>query len=334
MDGGLAEVIGVCLHGEAINADSDFLLFLFAGSRVGVVVAVGAGDFEYAVGNEVFSGTVALYDGLDQILGYVLIVREKLLGVFREAVAAVAEGRVVIVVADARVEADAFDDGGSVEAFYFGVGVEFIKIRYAESQVGVGEEFGGFRFGVAHENGVYRLFDRSLLEKCGECVRRFFCAFIHADDDATRIEVVIKRFGFAEEFRAEDDIVGVESRANVFCVANGYRGFDNDGRLGGAVCGNVKNKLDDRFYGAAVEEVLLGIVVGRCGNDDVVGVCVSAGCVCGCCEVKFAGAGFGFCEVLFYVVVLNGADVVVEFLNLLRYDVYRSDVVVLCEQNG
>jgi len=271
---------------------------------------------------------------LDQILGYVLIVREKLLGVFREAVAAVAEGRVVIVVADARIEADAFDDGGGVEAFYFGVGVEFIEIRYAESQIGIGEELGGFRFGVAHEEGVYRLFDRSLLEECGECMRRFFCAFVHADDDATRIEVVVERLGFAEEFGAEDDVVGVEFLADMCCIADGDCGFDHDGWLGGTICGGVQDEPDDGFYGAAVEEVLLGVVVGRCGNDDVVGVCVSAGCVCGCCEVKFAGAGFGFGKVLFYVVVLDGADVVVEFLNFLRHDVYRGDVVVLCEQNG
>ena len=165
-------------------------------------------------------------------------------------------------------------------------------------------------------------------------MRRFFCAFIHADDDAARIEVVVERFGFPEEFRAEDDIVGVEFLADMCCIADGYRGFDYDGRLGGAVRSNVKDKSDDGFYSAAVEEVLLGVIVGRGGNDDVVGVPIGTGCVCGCREVKRARAAFGFCEVLFYVVILNGADVVVEFFDFLRHDVYCGDMIVLRKQDG
>ena len=64
-------------------------------------------------GDEVLARRVRLDDGADQVLRDVAVVRLQLLGVLRQAVAAVPEARVVVVLADPRVEADALDDLGA-----------------------------------------------------------------------------------------------------------------------------------------------------------------------------------------------------------------------------
>ena len=103
-------------------------------------VGVVAGHLEDLVGNKVLAGAVALDDGGHHILRNVLIVGQELLGVFGEAVAAVAKAGVVVVSADAGVKTDAVDDVLSVESFHLGIGVELVEIADAQGEVGVGEE--------------------------------------------------------------------------------------------------------------------------------------------------------------------------------------------------
>lgn len=82
LDGARAEVVGVGLHRQAVDAHDRLLL---AG-----VHAVPY-HLQHLVGHEVLAGTVGVHDGLDQVLGHVLVVRQQLLGVLGQAVAAVAE---------------------------------------------------------------------------------------------------------------------------------------------------------------------------------------------------------------------------------------------------
>ncbi len=103
LDGGLTEVVGVALHGEAVDSD-DALLLGASAVGVGCAVAVVACLPEHTVGYEVLAGAVALNDGSDEVLRNVRVVGEKLLGVLGETVAAVAERRVVVVAADAGVK--------------------------------------------------------------------------------------------------------------------------------------------------------------------------------------------------------------------------------------
>ena len=107
-DGGLAEVVTVALHGQTVDADSHSF---FPSAVIAVFgIAVIRGHLQDAVGDEVLAGAVALDDGMNQILRHILIIGEELLGVLGQAVAAIAEGRVVVIVADAGIQADAFDD--------------------------------------------------------------------------------------------------------------------------------------------------------------------------------------------------------------------------------
>ena len=88
LDGTLAEVVRVGLHGQTIYADDAFLLL---GAVPLAVAAVVACLCKYLVCNEILSGAVRIDDGLDKVLGNVIVVGEKLLGVLRKAISAVAE---------------------------------------------------------------------------------------------------------------------------------------------------------------------------------------------------------------------------------------------------
>ena len=105
---------------------------------------------QYLVGDEVFAGTVALDYRRHHILRHMLIIGEKLLGVFGEAVAAVAERWVVVVCANTRIETDALDYCLGVESFDLSVCVEFVEIADAQCEVGIGEELYSLGFLHAH----------------------------------------------------------------------------------------------------------------------------------------------------------------------------------------
>ena len=149
LDGRLAEVVGVRLHREAVDADDAAA----DGSTILVVlgVAVPSGALQHGVGDVILAGAVALHDSLDEILRHVGVVCQKLLRVLWQAVAAVAEGRVVVVGADAWVETYAVDDGARVKTFHLGVRVKLVEIAYTQGEIGVGEELHGFSLLHAHK---------------------------------------------------------------------------------------------------------------------------------------------------------------------------------------
>lgn len=139
LNGGLPEVVRVRLHGQAINADYDiFLLALFV-TGVRFTVAVCSGDFQYTVRDKVLPGAVGLDDRFDQVLGHVLVVGEQLLGIFWQAVTAVAKGRIVVVIADARIKADTLNDLSGVQALDLCIGVQFVEVADAQRQISVDE---------------------------------------------------------------------------------------------------------------------------------------------------------------------------------------------------
>src|SRR5690606_35098640 len=91
---------------------------------------------QHVGGDEVLAGVVGLHDGVDQVLGDIAVVGQQLAGVLGQAVAAVAEGGVVVVGADAGVQPDALDDLGGVQAVGGGVGVQLVEVGHPQGQVG------------------------------------------------------------------------------------------------------------------------------------------------------------------------------------------------------
>ena len=78
-----------------------------------------------------------------------MIVSQQLLGVFRQAIAAITEGRIVIMVADTRVEADAFNDLTGIQPKALCVAVQLVKIGNTHRQIGVSKEFNVFELQAA-----------------------------------------------------------------------------------------------------------------------------------------------------------------------------------------
>jgi hypothetical protein len=54
---------------------------------------------EHIAGDEVFACGVGVDEGLDEVLGHLAVVGEQLMGLLGQAIAAVAEGRVVVEIA-------------------------------------------------------------------------------------------------------------------------------------------------------------------------------------------------------------------------------------------
>ena len=82
LDGARAEVVGVGLHRQAVDACDRLRLAL---------VDTVPHHLQHLVGHKVLVGIVGLHDDHDQVLGYVLVVGEQLLGVLGQAVTAVTE---------------------------------------------------------------------------------------------------------------------------------------------------------------------------------------------------------------------------------------------------
>ena len=156
--------------------------------------------------------------------------------------------------------------------------------------------------------------------------------FIIADDDPAGIQVVIQGLGFAQELRAEQDVVDAEFFADVPGVSNRYGRLNDDCRLilfRGPVFGRLHDKLYDCFDSAAVKEILLRIIVSRRSHNDKIRVFISLGCIRSCLEAQFSRSLFRFSQKLLDIFILDRRFIIVELLHFLRNDIHRGDVVVL-----
>ena len=254
---------------------------------------------EHSVGDEILAGAVALYNGLDQILGHVGIVCQQLLGILRQTVAAISERWIIVEGADARVQSHTRYDGLGVESLHFGIGVQLVEVAYSERQVGVGEEFHRLSLCESHEEGVDVLLDGSLLQEFCEEMRRLVEPLIScrsAHDDAARVEIVVERLALAQEFRGEDDVLAAHLLAYVLGVAHWDGALDDhDG-----IWVHLLDQLDDLFYMRCVEVVLHGVVVGWRGDYHEVGIPVGCGCIGSSLEVELF-----LCQVFLDVFVLD-----------------------------
>ena len=85
---------------------------------VGIGIAVIACLLEYGISNIVLTGTVALYDCLNQVLRNIGIIRQELLGILWQTITTIAEAWVVVMGADSWVKTYAIDDSLGIESLY------------------------------------------------------------------------------------------------------------------------------------------------------------------------------------------------------------------------
>ena len=307
LDGARAEVVGVRLHRQAVDAHDRLLL---AG------VHTVPHHLQHLVGDEVLAGAVGIHDGLDQVLRHVPVVGQQLLGVLGQAVAAVAEAGVVVVAADSRLQAHAVDDVAGVEASHLAVGVELVEVGHAQSEVGVGEQLHGLGLGGAQHElgdalgavGVHALQlggVGTLREQASEALSGGHGLGVllgRTDHDAAGVQVVVESFALAQELRAEEDLLVNQPLAHARGVADGDGRLDDDP----GIRVHRANGCDGGLDGGSVEEVPVRVVVRRRGDDGVVGTRVGLGHVDSCVQVELALPRLGLRQEALDLVVLDG----------------------------
>ena len=115
LDGALAEIVGIALHSQAVDAYHNFL-FLTCGVVILSRIAVISSHFQHLVGYEILTGPVALHYSRHHVLWNIGVICEQLFGVLGKAVASISERRVVVMQSDARVETDAVDNVACVKS--------------------------------------------------------------------------------------------------------------------------------------------------------------------------------------------------------------------------
>lgn len=335
LDGARAEVVGVALHGEPVDAHH----------RRGLA---GVDERHHAVDHRVrdvvLARAVRVDDGADEVLRDVAVVGEQLLGVLGQAVAAVAEAGVVVVGPDAGLEAHPADDVGGGEPLLLAVGVELVEVGHAQGEVGVGEELHRLGLRAAeHEPGDA---DRAVRVPAGALggVRAFLeqrreplgggagagVALGRPHHYAAGVQVVVQGPALAEELRGEDDPPVAQAIAQRRGVADGNRRLDDD--PGARV--DPAHRLYRRLDAGGVEEVAVGVVVGRCRDHDVLGAGVGLRRVDRGAQEKRPLPRLGLRQEPLDLAVLDGRLEAVDLLHLLGDDVQGADLVVLGHQHG
>ena len=125
LNGALTEVITVGFHRQAVHANGQRTFLIGIPHGIGGIISRA---LQHAVGNEILAGAVGFHNRLHHILRHVLIIGEKLLGVFRQAISAIAEGGIVVMSTNARVKTNALDDRLCIQPLHLGIGVKFIEV--------------------------------------------------------------------------------------------------------------------------------------------------------------------------------------------------------------
>ena len=103
--------------------------------------------------------------------------------------------------------------------------------------------------------------------------------------------------------------------------------LDDNSRFCISVCSYFFDETQYIFYCRAVKEVGLGIIVGRCGNDDILSIRI-----CGfgiCCGIKSQSSLFMFCQIPFYIIILNRALPGIDHIHFFFNDIHCRYIVML-----
>ena len=163
---------------------------------------------KHLVGNKILASAVALNDGRHHVLGHICIVGQKLLGVLGQAVAAVAEARVIVVRTDTWVKSYAADDSLRVQSLHLCVCVQFVEIADTEGKVSVGEELHCLCLFHAHEQCLNVLFNSTFLQQMCKDLSKFFRIWITDSLDGSIF--LIKLFPFYLLRVAHNDTAGIK----------------------------------------------------------------------------------------------------------------------------
>ena len=164
-----------------------------------------------------------------------------MLGILGQAVSAIAEGRVVVVIPHARIQAHPLDDGTRIQAVGQGIAVQFVEISHAHRQEGVCEQLDRLGLGRVGEQQRHVPVQRALRQKRRKPPP---CLALVAHDDPAGMKVVVQRQPFAQELGREDDALEPGFRPHPVGEADRNRGLDDDRGGGGVLAGQGNHRLD------------------------------------------------------------------------------------------
>ena len=144
------------------------------------------------------------------------------------------------------------------------------------------------------------------------------------------MQIVVERLALTQELRAEEDLAVAQPLAQARGVADGDRGLDDDP----GVRVHRAHGGDGGLDGGSVEEVPIGIVVGRRGDDGIVGARIGLFHFDGGVQVELPLPRLGLRQKTLDLVVLDGRYVAVDLLDFLGHDVQGVHLVVLRKQDG
>ena len=314
----MPEIIRVVLHGQPVDADTD-VFRVFPGE---------AGFFQDPFGNEVLAGAVGFDDGFNQVFGNILVVCKQLLGVLGEAVAAVAEGGVIVMGADARIQAHALDDFLGIQMLQLGIGVQLVEIADPQGKVGVGKQLHGLRLGGVHVKNVHILFQSALTEhsrKGFRCLYKALVFHVGAHNDPAGIQIVVQRPAFPEKLRAEQDAAAVQFFTQRFCIAHRYGGFDDYDGIGV----HRHHLADHAFHRRGIKEVLLAVIVGGGGDHHELCLPVGKVRVQGCGQIQVMPG-----KIRFNFLIRDRRLTAVDHFHFFRHNIHRVNFLMLGKKNG
>ena len=249
------------------------------------------------------------------------------------------------------IQTNSENNGLGIQAFYLGIGIQFIEVADSKGQIGIGKELYSFSLFQTHKQRVDILFDGPFLQQCskrmgGFLKRRNICDgsngvillleplivddFGNTHNNTTRVEVIVESFAFTQEFGREQQIEPFYPLLHVLdiqtpAVTYGNRRLDNhDGlRI------DLQDQIDHLFDMACVKIVLDGVVVCRSGNHDKIRIPIGGGAIqCGGEIQRLLG------QISFNIVILNRRLFPIQHLHLLGNNINCGYLMMLCQQCG
>ena len=144
---------------------------------------------------------------------------------------------------------------------------------------------------------------------------------VSADDDTTRIQIVIQCLRLTQELRAENNILAIEFLTHTCGVPHRNRGLDNHDGIRIV----FHDQLNHSLNRARVEVLCFGIIVRRRSYYNKVRIRIC--CLCIQCSGQVQ---FFLCKILFNIVILNWGFMVVDHIHFCLHNVNSHHLVMLC----
>ena len=152
-----------------------------------------------------------------------------------------------------------------------------------------------------------------------------FVSQIGADNDAARIEVIVKSLRFTQEFRTENDILAVELFSYTCRIAHRNRGLDNHN----GVWVIFHDQLDYSFNRRRIKVLGLAVIVSRSRNHNKIRIAICCLCIQRCGQIQVL-----FCQVFFNIIILNRRFLVIDHIDLSLHNIDCNYLMMLAQKHS